>query len=306
MGRKRLLRKKIVCPTCGNEFEVKVTENRIYCSLGCRRHTEEWKQKRSEQMKGRKFSQAHREALRQSKLGDLNPSKRSEVRRKISENKKGVPLNHKLNCQCCVCRAKRGECKGYWCGKKLSEQHKKQISQSHVGIPSWRKGTTNEEYFGHARSVLIKENNRISHLGLKHSLRTKEKNRQKTRELWRDPKFVAKQRESRNVHPNKMEKCLDAYLQEWFPNQWDFVGDWAITIAGKCPDFVHTERKLLIELFGDYWHSQAVTGIPEEQHERERIQLFEDVGYRCLVVWEHKLKNLKKLKEQITNFIGRQ
>ncbi len=128
-----------------------------------------------------------------------------------------------------------------------------------------------------------------------------EANKENMKRHWQDPSYVAKQMAARQVSQNKAELLLQQILDEHFPNQWKFVGDGQLIVAGKCPDFVHTSRPLLIELFGDYWHSEEVTGVPKEQHEKERIQLFESKGYRCLVVWECALEDANLIK-RIQNF----
>ena len=56
-------------------------------------------------------------------------------------------------------------------------------------------------------------------------------------------------------------------------------------------------------MFGDYWHGEERTGVPEDQHERERIQIFENEGWQCLVVWEHELKGLGSLTQKIEGFL---
>ena len=76
------------------------------------------------------------------------------------------------------------------------------------------------------------------------------------------------------------------------PNKYEFVGNGNLIINGFNPDFVCKEKNLIIELFGNYWHK------PEE--ELERPQYFEN--YHTLIIWEHELNNLKKLKRKILNF----
>jgi very-short-patch-repair endonuclease len=135
------------------------------------------------------------------------------------------------------------------------------------------------------------------------SSETRKKLREAQKELWQDSEYVAKQMKARQVSQNKLEKFLQTIINSSSPGLFRFVGDGQLIIAGKCPDFVHTSRPLLIELFGDYWHGQAVTGIPEAQHEQERIKLFESQGYKTLVIWEHELTDTPKLLVKLANFI---
>jgi very-short-patch-repair endonuclease len=127
--------------------------------------------------------------------------------------------------------------------------------------------------------------------------------RVKTKQLWQDPEFVQKQMNSRHVAQNKTEKSLQSLIDQ-ITTGFQFTGDGQKIIAGKCPDFVNEKRKLIIELFGDYWHSQKMTGIPEKQHEQERIKLFESAGYKTLMIWEHELNDVQKLLQRLNNFFS--
>jgi hypothetical protein len=44
--------------------------------------------------------------------------------------------------------------------------------------------------------------------------------------------------------------------------------------------------RYVIELLGDYYHSEAVTGVKPEEHEREIIEAYKSAGIECLVLWE--------------------
>ncbi len=105
------------------------------------------------------------------------------------------------------------------------------------------------------------------------------------------------------VKPNKPEKFLTKLLQKLFPNEWKYVGDGQFILAGKCPDFININgQKKIIELFGDYWHSEEVTGISKEQHEQERVDHFTQYGYQTLVIWECELKDIKSIENKIIDF----
>jgi hypothetical protein len=45
--------------------------------------------------------------------------------------------------------------------------------------------------------------------------------------------------------------------------------------------------KYVIELLGDYYHSEQVIGIPAAEHEREIIAAYKSAGIECLTLWEH-------------------
>ena len=122
---------------------------------------------------------------------------------------------------------------------------------------------------------------------------------------WSSPEYLAKRKGVYNntESPNKQEKIL----MEILPDYFRFVGDFSFWIDGKNPDFINEEKKLVVEFFGDYWHGEEFRKTKNdpstnEEHERQRIEHFEKNGYRCLVIWEHELKDVEKLKEKIYSF----
>jgi len=104
--------------------------------------------------------------------------------------------------------------------------------------------------------------------------------------------------DSQGRKPNKHEIILDAILTKFIPNEWKYVGD------GKCwvtsgskrmnPDFINSKRKKIIEYNGAYWHKY--------ENNQDRIDLYKNIGYSCLIVEETELFNssselIKKLEE---------
>ena len=147
-------------------------------------------------------------------------------------------------------------------------------------------------------------------MGKKHSEESKEKNRQKALVQWANPEIREKQLKAifkgLKLLPNRPEKFLIKLLQKLFPNQWKYIGDGKdenSIVAGKCPDFIHTDnQRKIIEHFGDYWHGEEVTGIPNERHEQERIDLFAKYGYQTLIIWEHELNDKESLSKKLIEF----
>jgi len=93
-------------------------------------------------------------------------------------------------------------------------------------------------------------------------------------------------------------------LKKSFPNEWKFVGDGQVILGGLNPDFINCNgRKLIIELFGDYWHGAKCTRpfVTEE----ERRDVYGKYGYRQLVIWEHELKELpeRSIVEKVRRFV---
>ena len=77
---------------------------------------------------------------------------------------------------------------------------------------------------------------------------------------------------------------------------YKYTGNAQFILNGNAPDFLHTSKRKIIELFGERGHK------PEE--EEQRTKEFATSGYQVLVIWlkELKVKNRKKLNEKIKFF----
>jgi hypothetical protein len=101
--------------------------------------------------------------------------------------------------------------------------------------------------------------------------------------------------ESQHMQPNKPESGLFGIVDNLYPANYKYTGGGDVVIAGKIPDFININgQKKIIELFGDYWH--------KDQNPQDRINIFKPYGYDTLVVWEHELKDVEKLKCRIIEF----
>lgn len=137
---------------------------------------------------------------------------------------------------------------------------------------------------------------------LNSSYNSKERNKKISitmKKLYKDPIFLKKYQESIKVKPNRPETLLLEFLK---PFGYKFVGDGKLWINGKNPDFINQKNNLIIEFFGDYWHSEEKTGLSKKEHELERIKIFKKENFETLVIWESELNNLKLLKKRIINF----
>jgi hypothetical protein len=102
-------------------------------------------------------------------------------------------------------------------------------------------------------------------------------------------------REKANIRPNRAEIELNNVLDAILPNEYKYVGDGSFILGGMNPDFMNINgQKKLIELYGDYWH--------KDDDPQERIDYFKQFGFQTLVVWEHKLKDVRVLKETLLEF----
>ena len=70
-----------------------------------------------------------------------------------------------------------------------------------------------------------------------------------------------------------------------------FVGDGSLWIGNANPDFVHKTRKIVIEVFGDYWHSPLLNyTLKEDRTLPYRKRILKKYGYKLIVFWETDLK----------------
>lgn len=97
-----------------------------------------------------------------------------------------------------------------------------------------------------------------------------------------------------NRRPTKPEKYIDEILNKFFPSQWKYVGDGKMRIGRYFPDFINCNgKKLIIEVFGNYWHSKG--------DEVLKVETYAELGYKTLVLWENDLKG--KPEEEISERI---
>lgn len=121
------------------------------------------------------------------------------------------------------------------------------------------------------------------------------------RKSWQNPDIVARRLAAASRHPNELEQKLISILDKHCP-QFKYNGDFSlgVILGGLIPDFVNVNgKKELIELFGDYYHSPEVTNNDWRRGELGKIMIYNALGWNCLVIWEHELKELTE--DQIIN-----
>ena len=99
---------------------------------------------------------------------------------------------------------------------------------------------------------------------------------------------------------SKLEKIFDSLT----PDIINYVGNGKIwktvkTKTGKTiknPDFIITGQRKFIEIWGDYWHRNDDPCI--------LINQYAQIGYECLVFWEHEIyNNQEEVLEEVNNFV---
>lgn len=121
----------------------------------------------------------------------------------------------------------------------------------------------------------------------------------KHKEFWRLHKEeqLKKMMIGEHKKPNKLElRLIDLINRDGL--QFRYVGNWEFLVGGKCPDFVSTDdRKQLIELFGDYWHT-----VKARETAEERAAHFRQFGYETLILWGHDLLDENATLQKIRAF----
>ncbi len=111
-----------------------------------------------------------------------------------------------------------------------------------------------------------------------------------------------------HTRPNKPEKIMLDLLTKYFPNTFKYNGDFSqkVVINNLVPDFVSCNgKKLLIEVFGDYWHNDKVRKIRWNYTEFGRKAVYSQLGYKTLIVWEKELKNnTEEVVDKVRKFIN--
>lgn len=100
---------------------------------------------------------------------------------------------------------------------------------------------------------------------------------------------------------NKPEKCLQIILDKHFPNEFKYNGncELGVVLGGCVPDFVNVNgKKQVIEVFGDYWHDRS--NMDWKQTEFGRKTAYSQLGYKCVIIWEHELVNSPRYGKQLT------
>ena len=71
--------------------------------------------------------------------------------------------------------------------------------------------------------------------------------------------------------------------------------------AHKNPDFKITGQNKVIEIWGNYWHRKGT----KYDDPKKLINLYNQVGLQCLVIWENEVYNNKEeVAERVNKFIS--
>lgn len=189
------------------------------------------------------------------------------------------------------------------------------------GYVPWSKGKPRPDMVGNKYGTLLKGRPKseewkrkasLSKLGDKNPMRNpiyakrmadskRGKPNPKHREFWRlnHDEQLRKMMVGEHKKPNKLETRLIGLIERsGLP--FKYVGNWEFILGGKCPDFMSTDgRKLLIELFGNYWHI-----VKAREAVEERVARFREHGFETLVLWEKEMDDESVVVDKIRRFCG--
>lgn len=210
-------------------------------------------------------------------------------------------------------------------GRKHSDETKRRMSEAHKG--HFTSDETKRKISESQKCKFVPIEQRIkssqSHKGNKHTNETKRKISENNARYWegKNHKYETKTKisktkkeqglkespehktermkrigQSLKLKPNKPESFILNLLNELYPGEWKYTGDFSFMINGKNPDFTNCNgQKKLIEIFGDYWH--------RNENPEDRKKIFKEFGYETLVLWETELRDLDFVKFQIQEFM---
>lgn len=103
---------------------------------------------------------------------------------------------------------------------------------------------------------------------------------------------------SGNQRPSKPELILLKIIKE---NNlpFNYVGDGKICIGGFNPDFINEDKKIIIELNGEYWHN-----LPENiEKDARKYEEYKKQGYKFIIISDSELKNKYEIIDKINNLL---
>jgi len=178
----------------------------------------------------------------------------------------------------------------YWKNKRFSKKHRKQLSISHMGKASARKGVSLSKI---TRLKLSK-----SLTGRKMSAATKEKIRLGNTGKTVSKETCKKMREWHIKHPNKKfsntkieQKVASELERRGFIRNEDFFQNFGISEI-KNVDFYLPKSNVIIECDGCFYHACPEHGNPNYHQSMSAIDvkntiLLEAAGYNVFRFWEH-------------------
>jgi G:T-mismatch repair DNA endonuclease (very short patch repair protein) len=234
--------------------------------------------------RGRTLSEAHKQSLSTALRGRIHSP---EARAKLSLAHTGKVLSAEH-------RAKLGAAKR---GKSLSAEHRAKMALSRTGQRRSAEARANMSLAAQRQyaNPEARQKTSVALRGKKRSAEVCAQFSETRKRQWQDPDYARAQSQAiiagSIVKPNRAELSLLTLLA---PFGFRYVGDGALMIGRKNPDFVD-EHRHIIELYGDYWHAG--------QDPAPRIAYFAQRGWDCLVIWEHELQDSVVVSQKVQKWL---
>lgn len=78
-----------------------------------------------------------------------------------------------------------------------------------------------------------------------------------------------------------------------------FVGTGKYIIDGFCPDFINEDKKIIVEIFGDYWHCQPDI----RARDRWRFITYKRHGWRSVMLWASELDDEDRVIHKLSSVL---
>lgn len=120
----------------------------------------------------------------------------------------------------------------------------------------------------------------------------------------RNPSFIKKRLKGLLKRPTKPERnVIELIEKNNFP--FKYVGDGSKIIGTLNPDFIHDEQKKVIEVFGRVYHDPEESFFPVNwtSQPQGRKEIFKQLGYDCLILWDDELDSEEDISNRIKTFI---
>ena len=123
------------------------------------------------------------------------------------------------------------------------------------------------------------------------------------KKLWKEDKEYRQSQIKKitsQLVPNKPEKSFMDFVKN---NNLSFtyVGDGKFWLTGNnfCfnPDFIDCKNKIIIEIYGDYWHNRD----DMKDRDKERLETYSKYNYKTIIIWVSELENKELVLSKINN-----